>query len=396
MRFSKVTRFIYIFVWTGIFILSSYIIVKGSSGSVMAAVGTRLLGMGSGVLEYYSSGEQGRQLQGISWLFAAWPSGSYFYRLETKGENPVFWEGEEEDSPALVVEYEEGNLLNPVPFIFGESYYEEEAEDALLSIQDKNMALIQKLKETKDTDFLLKNFYIVDSTTSVDKKVFQVEQLLGKDMTIEKKKKPQILIFHTHGGSESFSDSREGVKEDSVVGVGESLAEALRAYGYEVIHDETEYDRINGSIDRNKAYNQSLAGVKKQMEQYPSIQVLIDLHRDGVAGNKKRVTKIDGKPTATFMMFNGLSRNKTGEIAYLKNENLKGNLAFSLQMKLKAMELYPTLTTANYLKGYRYNMNLCERFLLIELGNQNDTVEEAKNAMAPLAKVLAAVLSKEK
>jgi stage II sporulation protein P len=60
------------------------------------------------------------------------------------------------------------------------------------------------------------------------------------------------------------------------------------------------------------------------------------------------------------------------------------------------MELYPTLTTANYLKGYRYNMHLCEKFLLIELGNQNSTVSEAKNAMEPFAKVLSEVLEGEK
>ncbi len=393
MKFSKVTRFIYIFVWTGIFILSSYIIVKGSTGSVMAAVGERMLKEGSGVLDYYSGKKKETKQDGVSWLFAAWAGGSYFYSLETEEEASFFLEGEEEDNTALIVEYEKGNLLNPVPFISGESYYEEEVKDTSVEAKSKNMALIQKLKDTKDTDFLLKNFYIVDSTTSVDKKLFQVDKLLGKNMAIKKEEGPQILIFHTHGGSESFSDSRKNKKEDSVIGVGERLAEELRSYGYEVIHDETEYDRVNGAIDRNKAYNQSLEGVKKQMEKYPSIQVILDIHRDGVAGKKKRVTKIDGKATATLMMFNGLSRSKTGEIAYLKNDNLKGNLAFSLQMRLKAMELYPTLTTANYLKGYRYNMHLCERFLLVELGNQNSTVEEAKNAMAPLAKVLDAVLS---
>lgn len=399
MKFSKISRFLYFFVWTGIFILSSYIIIKGSHGPVLAVVGEGLLKEASGVLEYYGSEEKQKQMDGVARLFRVWAGGSYFYSLETENIMPV---QEQINEPELIVEYEEGNLLIPEDFLYGDDWYEKEGEEesehkeALSKIQNKNRALIQELKKTKDTEFLLKNFYVVDSTTSVDKKVFEVDPLLKKDMTIEKKDKPQILIFHTHGGSESFADSRMGVPEDSVVGVGEVLAEELRSYGYEVIHDKTEYDRINGVLDRNKAYNQSLEGVRKQMKKYPSIQVVIDLHRDGVAGKKKRVTKIEGRPTATFMMFNGLSRSKTGEISYLKNENLKGNLAFSLQMKLKAMELYPTLTTANYLKGYRYNMHLCERFLLIELGNQNNTVTEAKNAMLPLAEVLDAVLDGEK
>ncbi len=77
------------------------------------------------------------------------------------------------------------------------------------------------------------------------------------------------------------------------------------------------------------------------------------------------------------------------------NPNLEGNLAFSLQLKLKAMELYPTLTRPNYLKGYHYNLHLREKSLLIELGNQNNSSEEAMNTLEPLAEVLHTVLNGE-
>ena len=93
------------------------------------------------------------------------------------------------------------------------------------------------------------------------------------------------------------------------------------------------------------------------------------------------------------MFFNGLSRNRSGEIRYLYNPNLLFNLAFSLQLKCKAMERYDGLTKPIYLKGYRYNLHLEKRSLLIELGNQNNTVEEAKNAAAPIADILDQVLS---
>lgn len=395
MRFSKITRFVYIFIWTGIFILSSYIIVKESDGSMLEKTGVSVLKKGSEFIRYYSEKEEKKPMEGILRLYTVWKNGCYFYHLGSSKEVEIEFKEEETEETGLILEYETGNLITPLPFLYGESYYEEESEEVFSEIKEKNEKLIYQLKKTKDVDFLLKNFYIVDGTTSVDKKVFQISGLLERDMTIEKEEKPQILICHTHGGSERFSDSREKVEADSIVGVGEKLSKELEKLGYSVIHDTTEYDRINGVIDRNKAYNQSLEGVKKQMKKYPSIQVVIDLHRDGVAGKEKRITTIDGKPTATFMMFNGLSRSKTGEIDYLKNKNLQGNLAFSLQMKLKAMEMYPTLTTPNYLKGYRYNMHLCERFLLIELGNQNNTVEEAKNTMEPLAHVLDAVLQGE-
>jgi len=103
---------------------------------------------------------------------------------------------------------------------------------------------------------------------------------------------------------------------------------------------------------------------------------------------------LDGRPTARFMFFNGLSRTKkTGNIAYLYNENLQDNLAFSFQMQLKAAEYYPGLTRKIYLKGYRYNMHLRDKYLLVELGAQNNTVEEAMNACDPLAHILDMVLS---
>ena len=215
-------------------------------------------------------------------------------------------------------------------------------------------------------------------------------------MCLEPQKgKKQILIYHTHGASETFVDSRPGKIEDGVIGVGELLKMELEKNGYEVIHDTTKYDWMDGQIDRSRAYNVSLEGVQRQLEQNPDIQVLIDLHRDSVGKNKHTYTTINGKRSAIVMFFNGMSRNREGEIDYLANPNREANLAFSLQLKCHAMELFEGFTKPIYLKGYRYNLHLKERSLLIELGNENNTVEEAKNAAAPLAKVIADVLKGE-
>lgn len=257
-----------------------------------------------------------------------------------------------------------------------------------------NLSIINKLEQTGSRSYLLKKFYITDSSTSIDRGVFRVKNLLHKDMKMKKEKKPQILIFHTHGASEAFIDSRKGKQEDSIVGVGTTLAQILsKEYGYQVIHDKTEYDKVHGRIDRNKAYNQACKGVEKILNQYPSIQVVIDLHRDGVGNKVRRTTLIDGKKTAQVMFFNGLSRNSSGSIAYLRNDNLEGNLAFSLQLKMASMKRFANFAKPVYLKNYRYNMHLRQRFTLIELGNENNTVNESKNAMAPLAMILDAVLT---
>lgn len=283
-----------------------------------------------------------------------------------------------------------------VDYIPGEAYIEDVPLETGTEQTIQESTIVKKLKENRSVDYLLKNFYTVDSTTKVDKTLFDVKKMLSKDFSIKKDNKPQILIFHTHGASESFCDSREGVEEDSVVGVGSYLTQILEnKYGYQVIHDKTKYDNINGKIDRSRAYNYALPSIQETLEKNKSIEVVIDLHRDGVSGKQKRVTTINGKKTAKFMFFNGISRNTIGPIAYLYNPNLEGNLSFSLQLKIKAMEKYPDLTLSNYLKGYRYNLHLKERSLLIELGNQNNTVEEVKNAMEPLADILNEILNEK-
>lgn len=257
-------------------------------------------------------------------------------------------------------------------------------------------AYVNKLRENKDVNYLWNHFYIIDSTTSVTKSLFDVEEMLKRNMTMKPKPgSKQILIYHTHGASEAFSDSRKGKESDSVIGVGTVLAKELEKNGYSVYHDKTKYDWMNGSIDRSKAYNASLEGIQQIMSQNPDIQVTIDLHRDSVGKNKHTYTMIDGKKTAIVMFFNGLSRSKSGKINYLYNPNLEANLAFSLQLKCHAMETYDGFTKPVYLKGYRYNLHVAERALLIELGNENNTVEEAKNAAKPLAKVIADVLKGE-
>lgn len=257
----------------------------------------------------------------------------------------------------------------------------------------KNKMTIAALNKSYSRSLLLKKFYIMDSSTSIDNNIFQVKKLVHMDLRIKKTKEPQVLIFHTHGASESFVDSKKGKEEDSIIGVGTELAKELsEKYGYQVIHDKTPYDRIGGKIDRNKAYNNAYEGVNSILKKYPSIQVVIDLHRDGVGNRKKKVVTIGGKKTAQVMFFNGLSRNASGNIAYLKNKNLQGNLAFSLQLKMACMQHYEEFAKPIYLKSYRYNMHLRKRFTLIELGNENNTVAEEKNAVIPLARVIDEVL----
>lgn len=243
------------------------------------------------------------------------------------------------------------------------------------------------------TEEFIKAFYTVDSVTKAVPELFDVEVLSGMDMTIKQSNDmPQILIYHTHS-QEAFADSALGNTDTTIVGAGELLTQILtEEYGYNVLHHTGEYDVPS----RDYAYSKSLPALEQILAENPSIEVVIDLHRDGVAETTHLVTDLNGVPTARFMFFNGLSyTKKNGPIGYLENKNLQENLAFSFQMQMAANEYYPGLTRKNYLNGYRYNMHLRGKSLLIELGAQTNTVEEIKNAIGPLAHILDIVLSGE-
>ena len=128
----------------------------------------------------------------------------------------------------------------------------------------------------------INTLYIVDASTRAIQSIFDGVALMQMDMTVEKKlDEPQILIYHTHS-LEAFADSRTGVEEDTIVGIGNYLEELLnKKYGYQVLHDKTAYD-INqyGYGDRDNAYQRATKGLEAILKQYPSIEIVIDLHRD--------------------------------------------------------------------------------------------------------------------
>ena len=245
----------------------------------------------------------------------------------------------------------------------------------------------------KDFHFLLDQYFILDASAAIDEDLLDLDTLMGKDLTIHTDTDgPQILIYHTHS-QEAFADSRPGDLRDTIMGVGERLKEILtEQYGFEVLHHTKVYDMINGKLDRNKAYNLAAPDIEAILKAYPSIQVVIDLHRDGVE-DYRFVTEFNGKPVAKIMFFNGLSYSaRNGPVEYLPNPYIADNLAFSFQLQMKAEEYYPGFTRNIYLQSLRYNQHLSSHSLLIESGTQLNTVEEEYNAMEPLADILNQVL----
>ncbi|MDO5799201.1 MAG: stage II sporulation protein P [Eubacteriales bacterium] len=245
-----------------------------------------------------------------------------------------------------------------------------------------------------DYDYLLNQFFIVDSQTSADAAQLNAAEFLGEDLTLQKDAaKPQILLYHTHS-QEAFADSREGEVEDTIIGVGNYLTELLtETYGYQVLHVTEAFDMESGELDRSAAYDYARPRLEALLKENPSIQVIIDLHRDGVPEDRHLVTEINGKPTAQIMFYNGLSYTTgRGNLEYLPNPYIKDNLAFSFQMEYQAAQYYPDFYRGIYLAGYRYNLHLRPRSVLVEAGAQTNTIQEVKNAMEPFADILNRVL----
>lgn len=342
----------------------------------------------------------------VKGLFVQYPGLLYFWEngeervTESDYARLLLPEGSDEDRkgvPEEALEYGEDAMhlsesMKSAFFKENEGYLSKQREESVQTDSEEEHSFVPvaeksyryQWEELSSYEDLIKAFYAVDSTTVAGEQLLQVETLLEKDMRIMgNAETPQILIYHTHS-KEGFVDSVAGDENSGILGAGEYLTTLLRErYGYNVIHHKGCYDD-----ERDYAYSNSLPAIEELLQEYPTIEVVIDLHRDEMPADRRLVVDLQGRPTAQFMFFNGLCRTKKGEIDQLENPYLMDNLALSFQMQAACNEYYPGIARRIYLRAYRYNMHLCPKSLLIELGAQNNTEEEIHNACEPMAHVL--------
>ena len=192
---------------------------------------------------------------------------------------------------------------------------------------------------------------------------------------------PQILILHTHG-SEAYSMADGDTYEESdpyrttdcahnVVRVGEEMATVFRAYGFQVIHDTTlcDYPAYNGAYDRSKAV------VEQWLERYPSIRVVLDIHRDALVGGDGEIYKMvsteAGEKVAQVMMVLGTDAGGADHPRW------KDNMAFALKLQRNLVKGYTSLARPTVLRKSRYNQQLCPGSILVEVGGHGNSLSEA-------------------
>ncbi|MGE4215271.1 MAG: stage II sporulation protein P [Anaerotignaceae bacterium] len=232
--------------------------------------------------------------------------------------------------------------------------------------------------ETDDGDI-----FAMEEGTEAAKEILDVKELLKTEVTADLSGDlPKVLIFHSHS-QEEYSDG------GTVVDAGDILADVLaQEYGITVVHDVNEYDMENGERKIDGSYERMETGVKEILKKYPTIEVCIDLHRDSAQEGIEMTCDIGGKDTARLMLVNGVcTAQDSGENPYIKE-----NLALSLKMYSAFNENYNGLARRIYLKPYRYSTFIKPRSLLVEVGCESNTLEQAQNAMYPLADILINVL----
>lgn len=258
-------------------------------------------------------------------------------------------------------------------------------------LSEANNAVVSYLRGNTFDEIFNTN-YVVDSRAGVVNSLFDFETFEKKDITLTDKNldEPKVLIFHTHA-SEQYIDSKD--INEGVYLLGETLKEELeKNYGIKTIHVKDRFDLVEGRAQIMGAYDRMQPVINKVLEENPSIEVVIDIHRDGLPGDMKQVVEIDGEKHAPLMFVNGISSfNNKGTIeplSNLYNPNLSDNLTFSYRIKQASDKAYKGLFKDIYINAYRYSLFMKPKSLLLEVGAQNNTVEESVNSVKKFSRVL--------
>lgn len=236
--------------------------------------------------------------------------------------------------------------------------------------------------EIRETTFTSDTNLAIDNHTSYD---LDPEALLGEGLTQTLSANgPQILIIHTHG-SEAYTPDGEDIYTSSdnyrtedfnynVIHIGDILTQVWDSYGLNVIHDRQLYDypSYTGS------YTRTAEAIQSYLDQYPSISVVIDLHRDALGTDDlmyKTVANIEGQNSAQIMIIAG-----TGELG-LYHPYWKENLKLALGLESAMNSSYPTLARPVSVVSERYNQHLTTGSLIIEVGTCGNTLQEAASAI---------------
>lgn len=210
------------------------------------------------------------------------------------------------------------------------------------------------------------------------------------------KSEPAVLIYHTHA-SETYElldrtfytnerSTRSDNSAENMIRVGEEICKVLESNGYKTIHDKTVYDEtVSGAYDRARE------NISKILKENPSIQVVLDIHRDSIytkdGTRVKTVSQINGEKVAQIMITTGCEDGNVTDFP-----NWEKNLTFALNLQQTLVREAPSLMRPLTLAGRKYNMDLVSCALHIEIGTDANTLIEALNSASIFGSALSKLL----
>ena len=248
--------------------------------------------------------------------------------------------------------------------------------------------------------YIQKGSGFIRNTTKVARDVVLAEIANKPDITITSGSEPQVLIMHTHT-TESYElqdadfydktyNARSLDNSQNLVRVGDEIVKQLEHAGIGVIHDTTVHDYPS----YNGAYDRSAETVKKYLAEYPSIKVVIDVHRDAIERDGgvrvAPTTTVNGKKAAQFMIIAGCDDGTMNMPNYMQN------LRFAAMIQDNASTMFPTLARPVLFSYRHYNQDLTYGSLLVEVGGHANTLDEAIYSGELFGKALAQTLAQLK
>ena len=277
----------------------------------------------------------------------------------------------------------------------------------LMDDAKKGIEKEEKIGNTSEDDYFGGGTLVSYGDVEVQSKIpssfydLNIEDLLNQkaDLSISDISKPTILVYHSHT-TEAYTlldvgyytkslDLRSDDNSKNMVRVGDELVEYLEMQGFNVIHDTQIHDE-----NYNGAYDSSRASIEKYLEEYPSIEITIDVHRDDITYENKTKVKptatINGKKAAKMMIISGCEYNSITNFP-----NWESNLRFNLAIQNSVEKMYPGLMRPILFAERRYNMFETKNSFLLEVGTDGNTLDEACYSARLFAVALGDMLLKE-
>ncbi|MBE6774891.1 MAG: hypothetical protein E7543_01725 [Ruminococcaceae bacterium] len=280
-------------------------------------------------------------------------------------------------------------------------------EDIQQLIKEAEKTSEKDKKDGKISEYTYKNDGVTDKyglvrVKNVNSKTdINIKKLLGTEAELTvSKNEPSVLIFHTHTTEtyeildrDFYAVGHKTRTDDSgknMVRVGEEIVKEIERAGYKVIHDREIHDSTY-----NTAYSHSRKSVEAYLKKHPSVRVVLDIHRDAIQrsdGTKiKPTATVEGKKAAQIMIISGC-QEEGGPIEGFPD--WKKNLVFAVELQNTLETLFPGITRPLYFSPRKYNMDLTPCSLLVEIGSDASTLDEAVYTGRCLGKAVSQILEK--